>query len=439
MGNLTLFSVFFQSISEGIILIATSLALLGYNIQDNIKKIILIGTLDGLFLIIVRMYCPFGLHTFIALIFLTITISIVMKIEFIKSFIIGSLGIILIGALECAFVPILLFIFNLPLHSVLENQFLRTFITYPHMIILASIGVLAQKKVWSLIDLNTMLISKKTIILVFLVLLQSFFILFFNIIIVFNQTQLLISIVSQFSLVINVILTVSLVISIILLKKLIYITENEAIMVTQEAYTKNVDDLFVSYRAQRHDFHNHLQTIYNMIHNCKSTEIKEYLDLVIDDFEELNDLIRLKNSAVAALLKAKIAATNSKDINFEIDAQCSLDNMKIKPHELVTILGNLINNAIEAVENSEQKDRQISLELSCFKSFIVFKISTPVLITTLDRSEKIFEQNFTTKNSDKHDGIGLTIVKNLVTKNKGEIDVTSTKKDGTVFSLIFPT
>ncbi|WP_066635370.1 hypothetical protein [Desulfolucanica intricata] len=56
-------------------------------------------------------------------------------------------------------------------------------------------------------------------------------------------------------------------------------------------------------------------------------------------------MIRLKHSAAAALLKAKLAAANPKKVNLQITAQASLNHIKVKPHELVTILGNILDNA----------------------------------------------------------------------------------------------
>jgi len=208
-------------------------------------------------------------------------------------------------------------------------------------------------------------------------------------------------------------------------------------MEIQKQHFKNVDDLFNSYRALRHDFNNHLQTVYGMIAASGNTEAITYLDTILDEHDELNELIRLKHSALAALLKAKIALTTSKGINFRCSVHTSLENIKIKPHELVNIVGNLIDNAIDAVEGLEPENRCISLQIMYREGYFSLMISNFGVIEK-NLLEKIFEETFTTKDISKHSGLGLSTVKKLVTKNKGNVRVNSNPETGTVFTVILP-
>lgn len=213
--------------------------------------------------------------------------------------------------------------------------------------------------------------------------------------------------------------------------------EGEAIMEIQKQHFMNVDDLFNSYRALRHDFNNHLQTVYEMIAASGNTEAITYLDTILDEHDDLNELIRLKHSALAALLKAKIAVTASKGINFRCSIHTSLENIKIKPHELVNIIGNLIDNAIDAVKGLESESRNISLQVTYSERYFSFMISNFGVIEK-HLLEKIFKETFTTKDISKHSGLGLSTVKKLVIKNNGKIQANSNPEVGTVFTVTLP-
>jgi sensor histidine kinase regulating citrate/malate metabolism len=215
--------------------------------------------------------------------------------------------------------------------------------------------------------------------------------------------------------------------------------ETEALVSAQEAYIKSVNELFDSYRTQRHDFHNHIQTLYVMIVNSGNEDALKYLELVLNDFEELNELIRLKNPAIAALLQAKTAFAISKNISLQFTATSSLEGLKIKSHELVSILGNLIDNAIEAVDRDpkECKNRKVTVSISRFQNFFLFQISNPGVIPQNDL-DKIFDDGYTTKEPSIHLGLGLSNVKKLTVKNKGEIAFQSIEGAGTLFTVLLP-
>lgn len=440
MDKLPIFSAIFQSIPEAIILVGTSLILLGYTIRKKVKVVVFIGVINSLILILIRSFFPFGFHTIIGLFAFSLTLWSILKIDLFRSFIIASFGIVLLGVLESLYIPFLSSILNLSMENILNSTLIRTFITYPHLVTLAIIGVLAERNNWSFIKIDSLVISKSNLALIIVVLLHLFFIAFFNLTFYFNRTSFSFNYLTQIPLIINVFFISSLLVAIISIKRLFSMAEKETLITTQEIYFKNVDDLFNSYRAQRHDFHNHLQAVYAMTANSGNNEAITYLDSVLDDFEELNDLVRLKHSALAALLKAKVALANSKHINLHYSIQTSLENIKIKPHELVNILGNLIDNAIEAIEDNDKiaKEAQtLFIEITRQNNQYKFFIANPGPIKE-DNIEKIFDENFTTKNFLKHSGLGLSTVKKLVNKNEGEIILQSNKETGTQFTIILP-
>lgn len=433
MENFNFLPVFFQSIPESIILLSTSLTLFGYKVKNNLRKVMFIGIINSLFLMIIRAYFPFGFHTLFGLVFLSFSLWKQLKINIVKSFIITAFGITILGVLESIFVPVLLQVFDLTMEKVLSQQSLRIIIAYPHLFTLTIISMVAHKTNWHLIDLDSVIISKSNFALIIIVLLHMLFLAFFNLSHYLYEIDILFNALPF----INLFIVTSLILSILLIKRLFLMAEGEATMKIQEQHFKNVDDLFNSYRAIRHDFNNHIQAVYGMIAASGNSEATTYLDSILDEYDELNELMRLKHSALAALLKAKIALTTSKGINFHCSVHTSLENIKIKPHELVNIVGNLIDNAIDAVEDLEAENRYISLQIMYIEGYFSLMISNFGVIEK-HLLQKIFKETFTTKDISQHSGLGLSTVKKLVTKNKGEIRVKSSPETGTVFTVMLP-
>ncbi|MDA8211169.1 MAG: ATP-binding protein [Clostridia bacterium] len=439
MDKLTPFSFIFASIPEGMVLVFISLVLLGYIPKGRFIRIFIIAMLNSIILAILRFYFPFGVHTLIGLVILGFSIWKILRIELIKSFIIAVFGLIVLGLVESIFIPLLAKLFSLSIDTIRNNDIVRTFIAYPHLIFISLIGILAWKKEWKLVDLYSLVITKANLAVTLVFLLHIFFVTFINLTSFVDGANFLYANLIRYPVAINLFFVSSLVFSILLIRKLFSMAETEALVKAQEAYIKSINDIIDSFRAQRHDFHNHLQTLYVMISKSGNREALNYLNSVLSDFDELNELIRLKNPAIAALLQAKMALASLKNISLEISVSASLEGLKIKSHELVSILGNLIDNAIEAIDwdSQECKENKITVTLSRFQSFFLFQISNPGVIPQ-DDLDNIFSVGFTTKDGSKHSGLGLSTAKKITVKNKGQIAVQSTEGTGTQFTVLLP-
>jgi len=102
--------------------------------------------------------------------------------------------------------------------------------------------------------------------------------------------------------------------------------------------------------------------------------------------------------------------------------------------QIIRIVTNLVKNAIQALEENEYKDIEVS----------IFKEDTAVVFTVADNGKgisedvknRVFEPKFTTKSSGM--GLGLPMVKNIVNANGGDISFSSQENKGTVFTVSLP-
>lgn len=103
--------------------------------------------------------------------------------------------------------------------------------------------------------------------------------------------------------------------------------------------------------------------------------------------------------------------------------------------ELVTVVGNLLNNALEAVEDFDPFLRTVRIKIFEKPGLYIIQTQNPGYMPP-DIKNKIFEPGFSTKASDR--GIGLASIKYQVEKHNGMVLVGSHPENGTRFTVCYP-
>jgi sensor histidine kinase regulating citrate/malate metabolism len=196
-----------------------------------------------------------------------------------------------------------------------------------------------------------------------------------------------------------------------------------------------VEDLNKVLRAQRHDFMNHLQVVYGLMEMDEYNDAKDYIEKVFSDIQKVNKILKTSNPAVNALLEAKIIYSEKRGIETKVNVNSQLKDIKIPGWELCRVLGNLIDNAIFAIQ---QKEGQGSITIDVFEDLkqYGFSIKNNGPEIPCDIMDEIFEAGFTTK-GEKGEGMGLAITRQILTKYGGNIKVIS-DKDETKFEGWIP-
>ena len=202
----------------------------------------------------------------------------------------------------------------------------------------------------------------------------------------------------------------------------------------EEAY-RQLEDLNRTLRAQRHDFKNHLQVVYSLTEMAAYDDVQEYVQRIYEDVQSVGSHIRTSVPAVNALISAKAADSAERGIGFHTDIQSQWDQVQIPGWEMCRILGNLVDNAMDAA--LERKDREpwvrvyIGEDIRCWK----LEVSNNGPEIPASQRRDIFQPGFTTK-SVGH-GNGLSIVSDLLEKYNGELRLSS-DAEVTRFSCTFP-
>lgn len=188
-------------------------------------------------------------------------------------------------------------------------------------------------------------------------------------------------------------------------------------------------------RMDRHDYLNHMQVVYGLMELEEYDDMKAYLRKVYKDLLKTGKAIKTSKPAINALLAAKSSEAESKEIEFVIEVKSDLKNLEIEDWELCKVLSNLMDNAQKALEDSGQEDKKIRINITETKEQYIFDVENNGPEIPIEIQDKIFNKGFSTKKEEGH-GMGLAIVTEIVSANKGNIRLKSDEGQ-TVFTVEF--
>lgn len=193
-------------------------------------------------------------------------------------------------------------------------------------------------------------------------------------------------------------------------------------------------------RVHNHEFSNKLHTILGLIHLGNYQKAANYISETVSYHQDLISFVtkRIKEPAVCGLLIGKIGRCKELGIDFKIDNNSYLGELnQVNYNNLVVIIGNLLENAIDAVQLVDKKRRKITFSIfdESKKIFISVKDTGPGILDSI--VEKVFNKGYTSKGKEEG-GYGLYLVKSLVESYNGEIDLETEIGRGTEFAVTIP-
>lgn len=202
-------------------------------------------------------------------------------------------------------------------------------------------------------------------------------------------------------------------------------TRETAVRTTQELYIQNVDLMFATIRSQRHDFLNHVQTMYALLSHGKKEAQAKYMEELLVEINEVNDIIRIGHPAIAALIQSKIALAMRTKITFHYHFS-GLDGLTlgVKSVDIVKIIGNLIDNAFDEANKFPPEQREVRVKGWSESNTLYISVTNPIKEElTSKQKNNMFKVGFSTKEGGEHHGLGLSVVKERIEHYKGNIEV----------------
>lgn len=219
-------------------------------------------------------------------------------------------------------------------------------------------------------------------------------------------------------------------ISIFSLTRIIKLTQTTRKLESAEEYNKTLRILHDNVRGFKHDFDNIVTTIGGYVKTNDLEGLKKYYKQLEDDCQKVNNLYLLNpeiinNPGVYSLLTNKYNDAISKDIKVNISFLLDLNTLKMKIYEFARILGILLDNAIEASNECEEKIINIIFRDDEKNHRQLIVIENTYKDKDVD-TEKIFAKGVSGK--ENHTGLGLWEVQNILKKNNN-LSLFTTKND----------
>lgn len=213
--------------------------------------------------------------------------------------------------------------------------------------------------------------------------------------------------------------------------------EKQSVTLVENVYLENMKNLINLIRSQRHDHINQIYVLSNLLQDKKFEEAIEYLGEYRSEIHLTQNLINIDHLPLACLLQSKAEIAIQSHIQIEFDVQTKIPNINMKSYELIQVIGNLLDNAIEAERKEATRKRYIKFSVErMLHTMLVFQVYNANSYIPEDARIAIFHEGCTTK--ENHSGIGLSIVKRLASKYQGHIEVESEQDEGTTFYVFLP-
>lgn len=202
-----------------------------------------------------------------------------------------------------------------------------------------------------------------------------------------------------------------------------------------EEQRTHINETFRIVRSERHDFLKHVSAVHFMLENGKAEEAKLYLDDLVENYEETNYSIRGERGVVAGVLHQMYRRGKASGVSMVYDLDLPLSTLPIGDQKIVALLGNLLNNALDACEDwQRERGAQAMLTLQFYKRsglyMLVCKNNTlPVPVDVLD---SLFATYGHTTKGGEHEGLGTKIIKDIVEEHQGFLDFVCKDEEFTV-------
>ena len=182
-----------------------------------------------------------------------------------------------------------------------------------------------------------------------------------------------------------------------------------------EQQIAEVQNIYKTMRGWRHDYHNHMQVLKAYLTAGQEEQAEAYLERLEKDLDHVAQWIETGNVRVDAIVNSKIslAMQNEIDVNYKVTVP---EHLTVTDIDLCVLIGNLIDNGVEACEKMEEGRKFIRLYIGVLKQQLYISVTN----ATGELVRKMDEEYITTKRGNH--GHGLKRINGIVEKYGGYIN-----------------
>ncbi|MFF3322857.1 ATP-binding protein [Streptomyces sp. NPDC002889] len=193
-------------------------------------------------------------------------------------------------------------------------------------------------------------------------------------------------------------------------------------------------------RAQDHEHANRMHTLLGLLELEMHEEAVEFVTEVVGVHRATAEQVteKIHDPLLAALLVGKATVAAERGVSLRIAPATLLPDRLVDPRGLVTVVGNLVDNALDAAAGSE--DPRIEVDLRAQGRTVMLRIADSGPGVPADHRELIFTEGWTTKELPAHGkrGLGLPLVRRFAQRQGGSARVRGAAAGGAEFTVVLP-
>ncbi|MDE5412215.1 ATP-binding protein [Alkalihalobacterium chitinilyticum] len=194
-------------------------------------------------------------------------------------------------------------------------------------------------------------------------------------------------------------------------------------------------------RVQNHEYSNKLHTIAGLIQLNQGNKALDYIFELNEEHSALSRILmqQIHDDSIVGLLLGKVSRGKELGISLKINKSSSFVNYPegITNHDLVVIIGNLIDNSYDALLETDTSDKTVYILVKELEEELFIQVSDNGIGIPKGYKERIFTRGFSTKKKEGR-GIGLFLIQSIVERVNGTIDIDSEENEGTTISITLP-
>ena len=409
LTNLVIIPLYFIEAYVSMLLFTTVLNIKYTNKQRNLYLLVV-----GISGIIFKLFVPTPYTTYLNVISITLSIIFILKVNFFKAIFALFIPLLATAILESIIARLYYIIFdvdyiigmNIPLQRLIGTLFMYFILYCLYLLIkyfklnIPKIEILDKKK--------KILLAINTIFGIVLICTQIYTVTFYV-----TSIPLFVILISVFSLIAYFVISLYTIFTVAELETTSMKLEEA------ELYNKTLQILHDNIRAFKHDFWNIVQGIGGYIGKNDMEGLKKYYSKLVEDCQQVNNLTALSpsvvnNPAVYNVLAHKYHKADELGIKINLDVFMDLNELNINSYELTRILGILMNNAIEASKECEDKTINVTFRKDNKRPMQLIIIENTYKDKNID-TEKIYEKGYSTKEGNT--GLGLWEIRQIMKKH----------------------
>ncbi|MFD7685405.1 ATP-binding protein [Streptomyces sp. NPDC059781] len=193
-------------------------------------------------------------------------------------------------------------------------------------------------------------------------------------------------------------------------------------------------------RAQDHEHANRMHTLLGLLELEMYDDAVEFVGEVVGDHRATSEQVteKIRDPLLAALLVGKATVAAERGVALWVSDGTRLPDRLIDPRGLVTVVGNLVDNALDAVAGTPHARVEVELRAEGRTAVLVVRDTGPGIPP--EHRESIFTEGWSTKEPPAHRerGIGLPLVRRLAERQGGGADVGEAPGGGAEFTVVLP-